>query len=144
MRTKVRLRRLYDIANVLSSLNLIEKAHTLDSRKPAFKWLEYNGGPTFTFSSDLMQAETKERVFGTDLRNVNVNRTKTKENVTEEAVDDKNMQWQSYYDKSIDVHVSRHGPRGYEFGPFAPVTGTYPHNLQVSDIKMQIAQPLCF
>ncbi|KAJ1634379.1 hypothetical protein T492DRAFT_974115 [Pavlovales sp. CCMP2436] len=34
---KTRLRRLYDIANVLSSVHLIEKVQ-LDSRKPAFKW----------------------------------------------------------------------------------------------------------
>mmetsp|Transcript_20223 Transcript_20223/g.59647 ORF Transcript_20223/g.59647 Transcript_20223/m.59647 type:complete len:680 (+) Transcript_20223:228-2267(+) len=34
---KTRLRRLYDIANVLSSVHLIERVQ-LDSRKPAFKW----------------------------------------------------------------------------------------------------------
>ncbi|KQK18075.1 hypothetical protein BRADI_1g38577v3 [Brachypodium distachyon] len=39
MRTKVR--RLYDIANVLSSLNLIEKTQQVDSRKPAFRWLTF-------------------------------------------------------------------------------------------------------
>eukprot|EP00976_Prorocentrum_cordatum_P088280 1187244-Prorocentrum_minimum.AAC.5 len=33
------VRRLYDIANILASLNLIEKTHLTDSRKPAFKWL---------------------------------------------------------------------------------------------------------
>lgn len=33
------MRRLYDIANVLSSLHLIEKTHVSDSRKPAFRWL---------------------------------------------------------------------------------------------------------
>ena len=36
---KTRIRRLYDIANILSSLRLIEKTHLLDSRKPAFRWL---------------------------------------------------------------------------------------------------------
>lgn len=35
---KTKVRRLYDIANILSSLNLIEKVHTVN-RKPAFKWL---------------------------------------------------------------------------------------------------------
>lgn len=35
---KTKVRRLYDIANILSSLRLIEKVHTLN-RKPAFKWL---------------------------------------------------------------------------------------------------------
>lgn len=35
---KTKVRRLYDIANILTSLNLIEKVHTVN-RKPAFKWL---------------------------------------------------------------------------------------------------------
>eukprot|EP00178_Gracilaria_changii_P028093 TRINITY_DN955_c0_g1_i2.p1 TRINITY_DN955_c0_g1~~TRINITY_DN955_c0_g1_i2.p1 ORF type:complete len:542 (-),score=79.71 TRINITY_DN955_c0_g1_i2:4674-6299(-) len=35
---KTKVRRLYDIANILSSLRLIEKVHTVN-RKPAFKWL---------------------------------------------------------------------------------------------------------
>lgn len=35
---KTKVRRLYDIANILTSLSLIEKVHTVN-RKPAFKWL---------------------------------------------------------------------------------------------------------
>lgn len=39
-RLKTKIRRLYDIANILCSLNLIEKTHIADgSRKPAFKWI---------------------------------------------------------------------------------------------------------
>lgn len=36
-----KVRRLYDIANVLTSLNLIKKVHMSEEkgRKPAFKWL---------------------------------------------------------------------------------------------------------
>ena len=37
MKTKVR--RLYDIANILQSLHLLEKTQLEDSRKPAFRWL---------------------------------------------------------------------------------------------------------
>ena len=38
-RLKTKVRRLYEIANILCSLNLIEKTHLADgSRKPAFKW----------------------------------------------------------------------------------------------------------
>ncbi|KFK34110.1 hypothetical protein AALP_AA5G103100 [Arabis alpina] len=129
MRTKVR--RLYDIANVLSSMNLIEKTHTLDSRKPAFKWLGYNGEPTFTFtlSNDLMQAESRKRVFGTDITNVNVKRSKTHENAASERTlkMKKHAVEESSCNKSFDTtHESRHGSRGYQFGPFAPATGTYP------------------
>eukprot|EP00736_Rhodelphis_marinus_P012452 Rmarinus@m.12835 len=36
---KTKVRRLYDIANILSSLNLIEKIQLAESRKPAFKWI---------------------------------------------------------------------------------------------------------
>lgn len=37
---KTKVRRLYDIANILSSLNLIEKTHLEHyTRKPAFRWL---------------------------------------------------------------------------------------------------------
>ncbi|GBG85957.1 hypothetical protein CBR_g40769 [Chara braunii] len=36
---KTKVRRLYDIANILSSLHLIEKTHMSESRKPAFRWL---------------------------------------------------------------------------------------------------------
>lgn len=36
---KTKVRRLYDIANILCSLNLIEKTHVAESRKPAFRWL---------------------------------------------------------------------------------------------------------
>ncbi|CAL9247211.1 unnamed protein product [Arabidopsis halleri] len=129
MRTKVR--RLYDIANVLSSMNLIEKTHTLDSRKPAFKWLGYNGEPTFTLSSDLMLLESRKRAFGTDLTNVNVKRSKSssssQENATERKLKmKKHSTPESSYNKSFDVHEPRHGSRGYHFGPFAPGTGTYP------------------
>ncbi|KAL0651957.1 hypothetical protein Bca4012_094648 [Brassica carinata] len=123
MRTKVR--RLYDIANVLSSMNLIEKTHNLDSRKPAFKWLGYNGEPTFTLSSDLMQAESKKRVFGTDLTNVSVKRSRTHESATERRIKMKQQAIadSSYNQSSDDAHESR----GYEFGPFAPAAGgTYP------------------
>ncbi|EOA25058.1 hypothetical protein CARUB_v10018365mg [Capsella rubella] len=128
MRTKVR--RLYDIANVLSSMNLIEKTQTLDSRKPAFKWLGYNGEPTFTLSSDLMQIESRKRAFGTDLTNVNVKRSKSssssQENATERRVKmKKHSTPESSYNKSFDAHEARHGSRGYQFGPFAPGSGTY-------------------
>ena len=40
---KTKIRRLYDIANVLSSLGLIEKCHAENSKKPAFKWIGLEG-----------------------------------------------------------------------------------------------------
>ncbi|KAH7307017.1 hypothetical protein KP509_22G042300 [Ceratopteris richardii] len=40
---KTKVRRLYDIANILSSLQLIEKTHETKNRKPAFRWLGVKG-----------------------------------------------------------------------------------------------------
>ena len=40
---KTKVRRLYDIANVLQSIGLIEKCHAINSKKPAFKWIGLDG-----------------------------------------------------------------------------------------------------
>lgn len=58
---KTKVRRLYDIANILSSLNLIEKVHTM-YRKPAFKWL----GPEASCSAVLaLRQEASKRAAST-------------------------------------------------------------------------------
>lgn len=44
---KTKVRRLYDIANILCSINLIEKVHTR-KRKPAFRWLGPEQAKFFT------------------------------------------------------------------------------------------------
>lgn len=53
-----KVRRLYDIANVLTSLELIRKVHVREARarKPAFKWL----GPVTFSSSGSMGKNLKE------------------------------------------------------------------------------------
>lgn len=48
---KTKVRRLYDIANVLAALNLIEKT-SLDTRKPAFKWVGEEGLHKFIFEME--------------------------------------------------------------------------------------------
>lgn len=40
---KTKIRRLYDIANVLQSIGLIEKTHMSSNRKPAFRWIGIDG-----------------------------------------------------------------------------------------------------
>jgi transcription factor E2F7/8 len=40
---KTKIRRLYDIANVLQSIGLIAKTQMSKSRKPAFKWVGLQG-----------------------------------------------------------------------------------------------------
>ncbi|GAU10032.1 hypothetical protein TSUD_281860 [Trifolium subterraneum] len=112
MRTKVR--RLYDIANVLTSMNLIEKTHTTDTRKPAFRWLGLKG--------KKWNDESRKRAFGNDVTNIsfarnrtdlftsgdfskNLKKQKTMENDSGLFQDDKNNMKQK---------------QNYQFGPFAP------------------------
>ncbi|KAK7150053.1 hypothetical protein R3I94_009385 [Phoxinus phoxinus] len=69
---KTKVRRLYDIANVLTSLNLIKKLHVREekSRKPVFKWI---GPADFHSSSDsedlrVSEAQISASVTGTGER----------------------------------------------------------------------------
>ncbi|KAI3503393.1 hypothetical protein L1887_31834 [Cichorium endivia] len=67
MRTKVR--RLYDIANVFSSMDLLEKMRHPESGKPSFRWLGLKGHVE-TKSVPLDNTiNSKRRVFGTDISN---------------------------------------------------------------------------
>jgi E2F/DP family winged-helix DNA-binding domain len=64
---KAKNRRLYDIANILSSLNLIEKVQT-HTRKPAFRW---TGGPVAVATNSggtlhCSQQSTLKRGLGSD------------------------------------------------------------------------------
>ncbi|PIA62291.1 hypothetical protein AQUCO_00200349v1 [Aquilegia coerulea] len=68
--TKAKVRRLYDIANVLSSLNLIQKTREVGSRKPAFRWLGVSG------TQENGSLLSKRREFGTDITNAAVKRTR--------------------------------------------------------------------
>ncbi|CAI9283888.1 unnamed protein product [Lactuca saligna] len=74
--TRTKVRRLYDIANVLSSMNFIEKIHHPETRKPAFRWLgmrSQNQSQSQTDSkTGLVHPESKKRAFGTDLTNTNI------------------------------------------------------------------------
>lgn len=44
---KTKIRRLYDIANVLQSIGLIEKTNHTHNKKPAFKWVGIHGVNSF-------------------------------------------------------------------------------------------------
>ncbi len=44
---KTKIRRLYDIANVLQSIGLIEKTNHTYNKKPAFRWIGINGVHAF-------------------------------------------------------------------------------------------------
>ncbi|KAK7330442.1 hypothetical protein VNO77_24636 [Canavalia gladiata] len=125
MRTKVR--RLYDIANVLSSMNLIQKTHTTDTRKPAFKWLGLKGktGNESRYNSNLN--ESRKRAFGDDITNISFEMNKAdvflNGNSNRNHKKPKNLEKDGgvgQADKSNLKHGSKQISRSYQFGPFAP------------------------
>ncbi|XP_050367987.1 E2F transcription factor-like E2FE [Argentina anserina] len=102
MRTKVR--RIYDIANVLSSVDLIEKTHTADTGKPAYRWLGLNGrreGLDLNLEPPNSE-QGRKRSFGTDLTNVSCKRSKAAEKAKRDE--------------------GGEAEKCYQFGPFAPAT----------------------
>ncbi|KAL8124418.1 hypothetical protein AgCh_012168 [Apium graveolens] len=67
MRTKAR--RLYDIANVFASMNLIEKVRHPESGKPAFRWLGMKQESNNAHENGSGSNDTRMRVFGTEIAN---------------------------------------------------------------------------
>ncbi|XP_017419844.1 E2F transcription factor-like E2FE isoform X2 [Vigna angularis] len=125
MRTKVR--RLYDIANVLSSMNLIEKTHTTNTRKPAFRWLGWRG-KAWSESVDLAHNsnfnEPGKRKFGTDITNTSFKRSKTDfllDGLTCKMQNQQeNISYRVQLDRSNFEKDAKQTSKGYQFGPFAP------------------------
>ncbi|KAL5544338.1 hypothetical protein UlMin_008122 [Ulmus minor] len=122
MRTKVR--RLYDIANVLSSMNLIEKTHTTDTRKPAFRWLGLGGKPEKVSDQNLVNNESRKRAFGTDVTNISFKRGKVESlsggNLNLDLTKLKQTKHESL-ENEVDKSTSEDSSKSYQFGPFAPV-----------------------
>ena len=57
---KTKVRRLYDIANVLAALNLIEKT-SLETRKPAFRWVGEEGLQNFIEEMEMHYRTPKDK-----------------------------------------------------------------------------------
>ncbi|XP_021733698.1 E2F transcription factor-like E2FE isoform X1 [Chenopodium quinoa] len=119
-----KVRRLYDIANVLSSMQLIEKTHQTETRKPAFRWLGLNERRENTICGVPMSTETKKRAFGTDVTNISFKRSKVDFSANEEG---KQLKLQVKTEKvENEFHTNpaeqNARPRSYQYGPFAPVT----------------------
>ncbi|KAL5199343.1 hypothetical protein ABZP36_020546 [Zizania latifolia] len=119
MRTKVR--RLYDIANVLSSLNLIEKTQQADSRKPAFRWLgkaKRNEETTITVAlPPTKKTLPSKRAFGTDLTNIDTKRSKldsTTENKAKLTRDGGSIL------KTLQRQLGQGSRSDFVYGPFHP------------------------
>ncbi|KAJ1421794.1 Winged helix-like DNA-binding domain superfamily [Sesbania bispinosa] len=128
MRTKVR--RLYDIANVLSSMNLIEKTHTVDTRKPAFRWLGLKG-KTWSDSVDSDHNsnvnESRKRMFGNDVTNISFKRNKVDSSMDGGFYKNSNMQnkqenhsCRAQPGTSDSKQDAKQTSSCYQFGPFAP------------------------
>ncbi|GLT48081.1 hypothetical protein SLA2020_217220 [Shorea laevis] len=139
MRTKVR--RLYDIANVLSSMNLIEKTHTLDTRKPAFRWLGPAGKLESTSADVLVAGESRKRTFGADLSNISFKRNRVNSSIDEDINQSIKMKKQVKVENLVTVAYnsniekdSRHGLKSYQYGPFAPQSVT---KIDASDNNMK-------
>ncbi|GMI95434.1 E2F-LIKE 3, DP-E2F-like 1 [Hibiscus trionum] len=125
MRTKVR--RLYDIANVLSSMNLIEKTHTLDTRKPAFRWLGLRGKSEKGSADALVLNESKRRMFGTDVTNISFKKTKVESSNDQNSNQCIKLQKREKVEFLADRNGSedlKQGSKNYQFGPFAPINLT--------------------
>ncbi|KAF7058602.1 hypothetical protein CFC21_065623 [Triticum aestivum] len=123
MRTKVR--RLYDIANVLSSLKLIEKTQ-VDTRKPAFRWLGMAGKPkaengVTIVASPARKTLSNKRVFGTELTNIGINRSQLEPTTQKKA---KLAQGGADILKSYNVAAQKQpgqvNKSGFVYGPFHP------------------------
>ncbi|PRQ50257.1 putative transcription factor E2F-DP family [Rosa chinensis] len=114
MRTKVR--RIYDTANVLLSVNLIEKTHTADTGKSAYRWLGLNGrrdGLNLNSEPNLEQA--KKRSFGTDLTNTCSKRSKVMEKRVQDQGEVENC------NSDCCGANSKESSKSYQFGLFALV-----------------------
>ncbi|KAI8543563.1 hypothetical protein RHMOL_Rhmol08G0228700 [Rhododendron molle] len=125
-----KVRRLYDIANVLSSMNFIEKVHHPDTRKPAFRWLGMKEKLEDGSANCFVPIESKKRTFGTEITNTSFKRTKLIDgNLNQITKPLMQMQMQvkrevleNEFDKTNLERDSRECPKSYQFGPFAPVS----------------------
>ncbi|KAG8379047.1 hypothetical protein BUALT_Bualt07G0047700 [Buddleja alternifolia] len=120
MTTRTKVRRLYDIANVLSSMKFIEKTHHPETRKPAFRWLGLNGKPDNNGNVDSMALiESRKRVFGTDLTNTNTKRLKVAEDGSQVLKPHISTRIKLESSEN-EVETTRTSVKSYQFGPFAP------------------------
>ncbi|XP_051123270.1 E2F transcription factor-like E2FE [Andrographis paniculata] len=118
MTTRTKVRRLYDIANVLSSINFIEKTQHPETRKPAFRWLGLNGKPDNGTKDSIVASESNKRLFGTDLTNTTAKRMKTMDNAKQIRKPQNPIRVKQ--ETETDDERTQSAGNSYQFGPFAP------------------------
>ncbi|XP_051140227.1 E2F transcription factor-like E2FF [Andrographis paniculata] len=148
---KTKIRRLYDIANVFSSMNLIEKARDPVTGKPGFKWIGVGRSYEDGSSSAVGIESSKKRAFGTDVTN-----TIKRSNTNSEGLKlNENMDMGKWWkDKSVceknDLSTDQHEKctsKDFVFGPFAPkikntVALEKETNLEIQDVE-NLSSPYC-
>ncbi|TMW90360.1 hypothetical protein EJD97_015835 [Solanum chilense] len=129
--TRTKVRRLYDIANVLSSMKYIEKTHHPETRKPAFRWLGLGGRSEYKSVDAFCAIESKKRVFGTELTNTTIKRNRVAlptDGISDEATRKQLLTEVKCENLENDFHIPKQEPgltaskKSYHFGPFAPPT----------------------
>ena len=110
-------------------MNFVQ-THTVDTRKPAFRWLGLRGKSEKGSADALVLHGSKKRVFGTDVTNNRFKRNKVG------SSNDQNLNQCTKMQKQIKVENlvtaadrnssedSKQGSKSYQFGPFAPVNLT--------------------
>ncbi|XP_039113824.1 E2F transcription factor-like E2FF [Dioscorea cayenensis subsp. rotundata] len=119
MKTKVR--RLYDIANVLSSMNLIEKTQQVVTKKPAFRWLGNQGKPDMgvTVAIPPCTSQIKKRTFGSEITNLDFKRSRSVSYVDKKP-DNLQMRKEDLKACNLAAQKQLQTSKGYVFGPFQP------------------------
>ncbi|PHT57242.1 hypothetical protein CQW23_05728 [Capsicum baccatum] len=134
MAVKTKTRRLYDIANVFVSLNLIEKIRSPDNGKPVFRWIAWKENRTSgsdeenicRYPAAATSDESMRRTFGTEITNTIPKRCRDDSSsdlmsngqvkrlkvAKDDELKDKNQ-------ISAEQHDER-GTKDFVFGPFGP------------------------
>jgi len=95
---KTKIRRLYDIANILSSIHLIEKVQLPQSRKPCFKWVYDkvitvpSSAPVKTVQSSALSLPIKKRTIDNYSRDLPSKRRRTNSPNSNEPINNNNSQ----------------------------------------------------
>lgn len=106
------------------------QTHTVDTRKPAFRWLGYGESTENCGSAhNSLTTESRKRAFGTDVTNINFKRSKVDSSIGGTLNSNFNKQKQVKYegfvhevDSSNVEEDPKDGSKSYQFGPFSPLT----------------------
>ncbi|KAK1359726.1 E2F transcription factor-like [Heracleum sosnowskyi] len=127
---KAKMRRLYEIANVLSSMNFIEKTRHPETRKPAFRWIGIRGEPQMATTNELVPV-SKKRIFGNELPDTSCIKRRVVAPSTNAATDPTTVTQSQANErivcttskKVVDETDLKERSRGnvqkYQFGPFS-------------------------